>query len=361
MRGVLRYHVLETPLVLLGTLFVNICVICVFAEGFYGTDQEIGLQAAGDLLAETFGSEFKLFWALGLLAAGQVSTIALTYAGQLIMAGLLRIEVKGWTRMAATRLVALVPALTGAHAGSGPARAAHRQPLLRGTLLLEPCSTLLPAVAVVSNANNKFDSLNQMLNVVQSIQLPFALIPVRKRRAAGHRGSCGRPVPRHTRPVCAVQAIHIASSRAVMGKAFATSRLLTLFCSLVALTVTSINGYFLVQFRHDNLPAGAGACAQFNASGGARAMLMFPPPFPAGVSVGWGFLMAAYYASIACFAVGPDRLAVWAAPYMRHARLSLTSRTAGVGTATARAAGGLVTWAKGINWRDPESLLEIHL
>jgi hypothetical protein len=30
----------------------------------------------------------------------------------------------------------------------------------------------------VSQANNKFDSLNQMLNIVQSIQLPFALIPV---------------------------------------------------------------------------------------------------------------------------------------------------------------------------------------
>ncbi len=41
-------------------------------------DQEIGLQAAGDLLAERFGQQFKVFWAVGLLAAGQVSTIALT-------------------------------------------------------------------------------------------------------------------------------------------------------------------------------------------------------------------------------------------------------------------------------------------
>ena len=34
-------------------------------------DQEIGLQAAGDLLAERFGQQFKTFWAIGLLAAGQ--------------------------------------------------------------------------------------------------------------------------------------------------------------------------------------------------------------------------------------------------------------------------------------------------
>lgn len=58
-----------------------------------------------------------------------------------------------------------------------------------------------------------------------------------------------------------MQAIHMAGSAAVMGPpgAFATRRWLHLFCSLVALTVVSINAYFLVLFRRDNLPAGAGA------------------------------------------------------------------------------------------------------
>lgn len=37
LRGVLRYLRLETFLVLLGAFFINLCVICVFAEGFYGT------------------------------------------------------------------------------------------------------------------------------------------------------------------------------------------------------------------------------------------------------------------------------------------------------------------------------------
>jgi hypothetical protein len=75
------------------------------------------------------------------------------------------------------------------------------------------------------------------------------------------------------------------------------------------------------------------------------------------VSVGWGFLMAAYYAALACFAVGPDRLAAWAAPYTARAR----ARVSSAGGATARAASGIVNWAKAINWRDPESLLEVHL
>ncbi len=39
-------------------------------------------------------------------------------------------------------------------------------------------SPSLPSVALATNASNSFDRLNQMLNVVQSIQLPFALIPV---------------------------------------------------------------------------------------------------------------------------------------------------------------------------------------
>lgn len=52
---------------------------------------------------------------------------------------------KGWIRFWGTRVVALVP-------------------------------TVL--IAVLSNASNSFDRLNALLNIVQSIQLPFALIPV---------------------------------------------------------------------------------------------------------------------------------------------------------------------------------------
>lgn len=124
-------------------------VLCFFTTALvFSVDQEIGLLAAGDLLADKFGQEFKVFWAVGLLASGQasdclaqrdahlcigkplyratagpmwcalwllqVSTIALTYAGQVVMSGLLMIDVKSWLRMIGTRLFALVPALTGA-------------------------------------------------------------------------------------------------------------------------------------------------------------------------------------------------------------------------------------------------------
>ena len=48
------------------------------------------------------------------------------------------------------------------------------------TVALAP--TLL--VALLANAPNQLDILNQWLNILQSIQLPFAIIPVRRLRCA---------------------------------------------------------------------------------------------------------------------------------------------------------------------------------
>lgn len=69
--------------------------------------------------------------------------------------------------------------------------------------------------------------------------------------------------------------------------------------------------------------------------------------------MGWAFLMAAYYACIAYYAAGPDRVERWLGPALARAR----------GRAGALAARG-VEAAKGVNWRrytDPESMLEVHL
>ena len=53
----------------------------------------------------------------------------------------------------------------------------------------------------------------------------------------------------------------MAANCQVMGPRcrFASSLWLNLFCAFVALAVATINGYFLVIFRSDNLPAGSGA------------------------------------------------------------------------------------------------------
>jgi Mn2+/Fe2+ NRAMP family transporter len=51
------------------------------------------LKSAGDYLAEQYGPAFRIVWAIGLLASGQVASITLTYSGQILMAGLLKIKV----------------------------------------------------------------------------------------------------------------------------------------------------------------------------------------------------------------------------------------------------------------------------
>ena len=53
-------------------------------QGFYGRDlpEDFGLQHAGEYLASHFGASYKYIWGLGLLAAGQASTMSGTYTGK---------------------------------------------------------------------------------------------------------------------------------------------------------------------------------------------------------------------------------------------------------------------------------------
>ena len=85
----------------------------------------------------------KYIWAVGLLAAGQSSSMTGIYTGQFVMSGFLDLQVSQFARITITRSVAIAPTLV---------------------------------VALLSGG--QLDKLNEWLNVLQSIQLPFALIPV---------------------------------------------------------------------------------------------------------------------------------------------------------------------------------------
>lgn len=53
----IAYFSIESALALLISLFINLCVVSVFAKGFYGKGAgDIGLKNAGDYLGERFGS-----------------------------------------------------------------------------------------------------------------------------------------------------------------------------------------------------------------------------------------------------------------------------------------------------------------
>ncbi|KAF5463712.1 hypothetical protein F2P56_013856 [Juglans regia] len=188
----LNYYSIESSVALFVSFIINLFVTTVFAQGFYGTEiaNSIGLLNAGQYLQEKYGGGFfpiLYIWGIGLLAAGQSSTITGTYAGQFIMGGFLNLRLKKWVRALITRSCAIVP-------------------------------TMIVAL-VFDTSGGTLDNLNEWLNVLQSVQIPFALIPL----------------------LCLV------SKEQIMGS-FTIGPILKMAAWLVAALVIVINGYLLVDF-----------------------------------------------------------------------------------------------------------------
>jgi natural resistance-associated macrophage protein len=180
-----RYLASESAVALFVSFLINLAVVSAFAQAFYKADLtspyapyevnanatcqvsliygpsdirnesmpcvDIGLGEADGALESTFGPASRYIWAIGILAAGQSSTMTGTYAGQFVMEGFTGIRWSKWKRTAVTRAVAIVPAVLVAL-----------------------------SVGKSEQGSTTLSYLNQWLNVVQSIQLPFALVPVLK-------------------------------------------------------------------------------------------------------------------------------------------------------------------------------------
>ncbi|XP_075209820.1 protein Malvolio-like isoform X2 [Lycorma delicatula] len=162
------YFFIETGLALLVSLFINIFVLSVFAHELSGktnielkrvceaahspyadnfannTDlAEMEIYNGGVFLGCRFGVMAMYIWAIGILAAGQSSTMTGCYAGQFSMEGFLNLKWSRWKRVLFTRLVAILPTF---------------------------------AVAFYSNIQD-LSGMNDLLNAIMSLQLPFAAIP----------------------------------------------------------------------------------------------------------------------------------------------------------------------------------------
>ncbi|KAL1502825.1 hypothetical protein ABEB36_007912 [Hypothenemus hampei] len=166
------YFFVEACVALFVSFVINVFVVAVFAHGLYqktnldihkeclkypsinatifpstGPDAskyvDADLYKGGIFLGCTYGIVAMYVWAVGILAAGQSSTMTGTYAGQFAMEGFLNLQWARWKRVLFTRTIAIVP-----------------------TFLL----------AFFSNIGD-LTSMNDILNAVMSIQLPFAAIP----------------------------------------------------------------------------------------------------------------------------------------------------------------------------------------
>ncbi|GAA5816213.1 hypothetical protein MFLAVUS_009739 [Mucor flavus] len=190
------YFAIESILALSVSFFVNLAIVVVFAKVFYKPDQLgpiklPGLDDADIGLSGTLGSAAKYLWAAGLLAAGQSSTMTSTLAGQFVMEGFFgNVFKKDWHRVAATRSISLVPGM-------------------------------LVAIFAVDH----FDTMGELLNVLQSICLPTVLIPI----------------------------IKLSTSSHILSKEFRPSKLLQFICWILTLVVISFDIFLFVKHATDIL------------------------------------------------------------------------------------------------------------
>jgi manganese transport protein len=143
----IRLNTWDSALALNLAFFVNAAILIMAAAVFFrnGHYDIAELQDAHRLLAPIIGvSIAPIAFAIALLAAGQSSTITGTLAGQIVMEGYLDIRIRPWLRRVMTRLLAVVPAV----------------------------------VTILWFGENATGNLLVLSQVVLSLQLPFAMIPL---------------------------------------------------------------------------------------------------------------------------------------------------------------------------------------
>jgi manganese transport protein len=141
------FAVLDSTVALTSALFINAAILVVAAATFHGTryDTIADISDAYKMLAPLLGTTVaSTVFAMALLFSGQNATLTGTLAGQIVMEGFLNLRMRPWLRRLITRSVAIVPAL----------------------------------VTVVLYGERATGSLLILSQVVLSLQLPFAVIPL---------------------------------------------------------------------------------------------------------------------------------------------------------------------------------------
>lgn len=186
-RRALKLNFFDTAIALNLAFFVNAAILVLAAAVFYyrGRTDVAEISQAHELLQSMLGTEMApILFAVALIAAGQSSTITGTLAGQIIMEGYLRLRINPLMRRLITRLVAIIPAVA----------------------------------VIIINGEKEINSLLILSQVVLSLQLGFAIIPL----------------------------IHFVSDKNTMGK-FAVSRLVQALAWLITSILVYLNFQMVLE------------------------------------------------------------------------------------------------------------------
>lgn len=180
-KRVLKLNFIDSAIALNLAFFVNAFILILAATVFYTTGRTdvAEIKQAHELLAPMLGSNLApILFAVALIASGQSSTITSTLAGQIVMEGYLHLRITPWVRRLLTRLVAIIPAIA----------------------------------VILINGENNIDKLLVFSQVILSLQLGFAIVPL----------------------------IHFTSDKKTMGS-FAIKPFIIVLASLITLVLVYLN------------------------------------------------------------------------------------------------------------------------
>jgi manganese transport protein len=143
----IKYNLIDSTIALNAAFLVNTAILILAATVFFtsGNTHVARIQDAHRLLQPLLGSKLApIIFAVALIAAGQSSTITGTLAGQIVMEGYLKLRINPWLRRLLTRLVAIIPTV----------------------------------FTILIYGDDKIDALLVLSQVILSVQLGFAVIPL---------------------------------------------------------------------------------------------------------------------------------------------------------------------------------------
>ena len=188
-REAIKFNRIDSTIALNIAFFVNTAILVLAAAVFFKNNNSVTeIKEAYRLLPQFLGNFAPKLFAIALIAAGQSSTITGTLAGQIVMEGYLNLRINPWARRLLTRLLAIIPAL----------------------------------LVVIFYGEAKVDNLLILSQVILSLQLGFAMIPL----------------------------IHFVSDKTEMGK-FAISTPIKILSWLVAAILIYLNVKMLVEQASD--------------------------------------------------------------------------------------------------------------
>ena len=143
----LKYNFIDSTIALNLAFFVNAAILILAAATFYkgGMLEVSDLEDAYHLLGSLLGSNLApMYFGIALLCCGLNSAITATIAGQVVMEGFIDFKIQPWARRLITRGLAIIPA----------------------------------AAVIMIYGESKMGELLVGTQVILSLQLPFAVVPL---------------------------------------------------------------------------------------------------------------------------------------------------------------------------------------